>query len=70
MPTKEDFDVVISDVHMPVLDGLKFFEKLRTRKPYVPFVFFSGNADVKLAAQFTDPRRFRLCRKADRNEQA
>lgn len=40
-------DMIISDVYMPVMDGLKFFKTVRASKEFssIPFLFVSGYDD-------------------------
>jgi CheY-like chemotaxis protein len=43
-------DLVVSDVRMPVLDGLEMARRMRQRRPTLPFVFVTGSAqDVERA---------------------
>ena len=44
-------DVVITDVRMPLMDGLEFAEKLRERFPAVKVLLLSGYADFAYAQQ-------------------
>jgi two-component system cell cycle sensor histidine kinase/response regulator CckA len=37
------FDVIVSDYRLPGYDGLRALHEARTRRPEVPFVFFTGN---------------------------
>jgi len=37
------FDVIVSDYRLPAYDGLRALHEARTRRPEVPFVFFTGN---------------------------
>jgi PAS domain S-box-containing protein len=37
------FDVIVSDYRLPAYDGLQALQEARTRRPEVPFVFFTGN---------------------------
>jgi two-component system cell cycle sensor histidine kinase/response regulator CckA len=37
------FDVIVSDFRLPGYDGLQALQEARTRRPDVPFVFFTGN---------------------------
>ena len=52
------FDLVISDIYMPVMDGIKFHDALRTLPEYarVPFLFISGYDDKYTAGAVRDPR--------------
>ncbi len=46
----KDFDgVVISDVRMPGMDGLQFFERLRQIDPDLPVILITGHGDVPMA---------------------
>ena len=41
-------DIVISDIRMPVIDGLTLFEKLKGSCPYSKFIFLSGFNEFQL----------------------
>ncbi|UHS64038.1 sigma-54-dependent Fis family transcriptional regulator [Agrobacterium vaccinii] len=46
----KNFDgVVISDVRMPGMDGLQFFERLRQIDPDLPVILITGHGDVPMA---------------------
>ena len=47
------FDVILSDVVMPVRDGLALLEDLRQAGVYVPVVMMSGQATVQMALRAT-----------------
>lgn len=38
-----EFDVLLTDLRMPVIDGPTLIRCLRTRRPYLPVVVMSGN---------------------------
>jgi CheY-like chemotaxis protein len=44
---KEDFDVILMDIGMPVMDGIKCLEKIRamknTKKAMIPVIAITGN---------------------------
>ncbi len=44
---KEDFDVILMDIGMPIMDGIKCLEKIRamknTKKAMVPVIAITGN---------------------------
>jgi CheY-like chemotaxis protein len=41
-----DFDVVLTDVRMPELDGLELARRLSRLEPRLPVIFMSGHADA------------------------
>ncbi|WP_447985575.1 response regulator [Nitrospira sp. Nam74] len=49
-----DYDLVVSDLVLPALDGIAFLDECRQRRPDTPVVLISGYGDVQreqLAAQ-------------------
>jgi two-component system C4-dicarboxylate transport response regulator DctD len=45
-----DFDgVVVSDVRLPVLDGIEFFARIREIDPDIPVIFTTAHGDVSMA---------------------
>ena len=46
-----DFDVVITDIHMPGMDGLTLMRALRERQPDLPVVVVTGQGTVDTAIQ-------------------
>jgi putative two-component system response regulator len=46
-----DFDVVITDIHMPGMDGLALMRVLRERQPDLPVVVVTGQGTVDTAIQ-------------------
>jgi two-component system, NtrC family, response regulator HydG len=42
-------DVIVTDLRMPDLDGLQFFQFVRQRAPSVPVIMISGQASVEAA---------------------
>lgn len=44
-------DCIVSDVRMPVMDGLTFLQKARARGFETPVIFYSGHSCDKLRAQ-------------------
>jgi putative two-component system response regulator len=46
-----DFDVVITDIHMPTMDGLALMQAMRERQPDLPVVVVTGHGTVDTAIQ-------------------
>jgi DNA-binding NarL/FixJ family response regulator len=44
-------DVIIADIHMPVMDGLEALRQLRMRGLHVPMLLLTAHHDAALAAQ-------------------
>lgn len=42
---RDNIDAILSDLHMPAMDGLSFLRKVREWSLETPFVLFSGRAD-------------------------
>lgn len=49
--TKEDIDIVITDIKMPVMDGMTFLERAKAIKPDVIYIIYSGYNDFIYAKQ-------------------
>jgi two-component system capsular synthesis sensor histidine kinase RcsC len=41
------FDVVLTDIHMPEMDGVALFKALRKQAPDLPIIAVTGNASPK-----------------------
>lgn len=44
---RQQFDLILSDLSVPGMDGHRALAEARARSPHVPFVFVSGNDDAK-----------------------
>lgn len=49
MVEKEDYDLVMSDIKMPKMDGVEVLQKIKAIKPEVPVVMISGHGDLDTA---------------------
>jgi len=45
------FSVIVSDYRLPAYDGLQALQEAKTRRPEVPFLFFSGNLGEERAVE-------------------
>lgn len=49
---RPDFDgAVVTDIRMPGMDGLQFFERIRTIDPEIPVILITGHGDVPMAVR-------------------
>ena len=44
-PNNEQIDLIISDLNMPVMDGMTMFEKIRELDYNIPFIVISGKSE-------------------------
>ncbi len=51
--TKVDYDVILLDIKMPILDGIEVLENLKEQKVTTPVVMVSGHGDVHTAVECT-----------------
>lgn len=49
MVQKNDYDVILSDIKMPKLDGIEFLEKVLETKPDIPVIMISGHGNIDTA---------------------
>ena len=48
---KKDYDVIVSDYHMPEKDGLQFLRELRENGNNISFVLFSGEGNTEISVE-------------------
>jgi len=48
-----EFDVLLTDLRMPRIDGVELVRRLRARRPDLPVVIMSGNAPADLRESLT-----------------
>ncbi|MFW2351294.1 response regulator, partial [Qipengyuania sp.] len=48
---KTEFDLIVSDVVMPTMDGPAMARAIRKVKPDIPFLFMSGYAEEQLRGE-------------------
>ncbi|HEY9626060.1 MAG TPA: response regulator [Coleofasciculaceae cyanobacterium] len=46
-----DFDVIISDIRMPMMDGLELLDMMRVWQPEIPILLVSSHDDYQVAVQ-------------------
>lgn len=51
MVKKEDFDLIISDIKMPKMDGVEVLEAVGKLKPEIPMIMISGHGELETAVQ-------------------
>lgn len=57
------FDLVLSDVVLPDINGLQFVDKLLARNPYLSVILCSGYANVNSLWPLINERDFRFIKK-------
>jgi DNA-binding NtrC family response regulator len=48
---KEDFDIVITDLNMPEMDGIEVLKYIKKRKPYIEVIVITGYATLENAVK-------------------
>jgi EAL domain-containing protein (putative c-di-GMP-specific phosphodiesterase class I) len=56
---REDFDVLITDIAMPGMDGLAFSERVRAVSDDIPVILITGNPSVESAMEAVELRAFK-----------
>ncbi len=49
---KKSFDCIVSDIYMPGKNGMDLFEFVKKQNIEIPFIFMTGNPDLKIAVNF------------------
>jgi len=60
-----DIDCVISDINMPVMDGIDFIKGARDHSIEIPFIFFTGHGDHELLKEGVKYGAFDFINKPD-----
>src|SRR5258708_33260088 len=50
---RTDYDAILLDIKMPVLDGIEVLENLKQQKIAAPVIMVSGHADIQTAVECT-----------------
>lgn len=50
---EENFDLILSDIQMPVMDGFELLKAIKSLKPNIPVIALSGRKDLNIT-DFTD----------------
>jgi CheY-like chemotaxis protein len=68
---ENDIDIIVSDIYMPVLDGIRFHRAVRALPKYekLPFLFVSAFDDQHTLDAVEDPRYDGFLRKARPTEE-
>mgnify|MGYP001596287839 CR=1 FL=1 len=51
MALKEKYDIILSDIKMPKLDGMEFLDKYMATNPDTPIVMISGHGNIETAVE-------------------
>ena len=65
----EDFDVVVSDVCMPEMDGIELLRQLRLQRPDLPVILLTATLDATVYGRARDLGSVRYLLKPVRMEQ-
>jgi two-component system chemotaxis response regulator CheY len=59
----EQFDILITDINMPRMDGIALFHKVRSLYPQLPVVFISGSVHKSLSDRLLSEGAFHVFNK-------
>ncbi len=65
----ESFDVVITDLKMPDMDGIEILEEVKSRKPSTPVVIFTAHATIASAIDAVNKGAFQYVEKKAKNDE-
>lgn len=54
----EDFDVIITDIRMPEMNGFEFLEQMTLIRPSIRVIAMTAYRDIKAIAKFTNLRGY------------
>jgi PAS domain S-box-containing protein len=49
---KKSYDCIVSDIYMPGKNGIDLFDFVKKQNIEIPFIFMTGNPDLKIAVNF------------------
>jgi CheY-like chemotaxis protein len=59
----EQFDILITDINMPRMDGIELFHKVKVLFPQLPVIFISGFVQNSLSEQLLNEGAFHVFKK-------
>lgn len=65
----ESFDVVITDLKMPDMDGIQVLEEVKARRPSIPVVIFTAHATIGSAIDAVNKGAFQYVEKKAKNDE-
>ena len=51
MIKKQDYDLIMSDIKMPKMDGVEVLQKVKVSHPEIPVIMISGHGDLDTAVE-------------------
>lgn len=61
--SERSYDVILSDINMPKLDGMELLGRVRARDPHVPVVLITGSPELDTAIRAVEQGALRYLRK-------